>query len=524
MTALARIFAAAAAVSGGAVAINHSRLVAYALAHSEAWDGGRGDEAVALTVGVFGGGAVVMAIVALLALAGLVFGARSARSALWLLSVPGVVGLAAAVVATGVWLAVQPSGSEYLAYVVVPLAVPPVLALVAGTLLRSRSRSGAGGSASLPTSAHSHLTPTALSLTIAACVLLSAALAIALPTSTSAGSVPDHDPETLDEAVQMVRSLQQSGASNQRIGAWLSEVLDRRITNVNSLERMSIAGNWLRIFGESAADRAFGEWRDGNEDYDYRKSAAWAWANRLGQCNEHACTAYYILKRAGVAGDLRILVAPNHEFVVWGMSPGAIADDPTTWGDDACVVDGWLGKATTAHGALTGTYYKGGGSRVLDDATRKYDQPLVGQGTASANGAPAEAPSVRYEGRLAVRDAPPLPVYRLSGSDVELVVAGDTVAVTIAFTLVAVVKWDGDDHLCTATMYRKYTGTGTATNPLRVKLTLVDASDELEGPDCQGVAPMRVQSQPLIGRFSADGTFVGAIRRAWRVTATARSE
>lgn len=116
--------------------------------------------------------------------------------------------------------------------------------------------------------------------------------------------------------------MRAAGATDDFVARWLSNLLDRRITNVNSLERMSIPENWLSIFGESAGDKAFDEWRDRN-DFDHANTAAWASENRLGQCSEHVSTAYAILRRAGVTGNVCILTAPNHEFGVWGMRLGA---------------------------------------------------------------------------------------------------------------------------------------------------------------------------------------------------------
>lgn len=55
---------------------------------------------------------------------------------------------------------------------------------------------------------------------------------------------------------------------------------------------------------------------------------------------------------------------------------------------------------------------------------------------------------------------------------------------------------------------------------ISVPLTLVDASDELEGPECEGVQVPRIQSQTLDGTFLDDGTFKGNIRSAWTITAS----
>jgi hypothetical protein len=196
------------------------------------------------------------------------------------------------------------------------------------------------------------------------------------PAEASASALPERDPQTLDEAVQMVRSLEQQGVHRSAISTWLSEVLDRRVTNINSLERMTIPANWLSVFGESAEDKAFREWRD-RADFDYRNTAEWTWENRIGQCSEHANTAYYILKQAGVAGNVRILGAPGHEVAVWGIADGADPNDPSSWGTEAWVVDGWLGQALSPAEVQDNKYFKGGTTgdeRPIHDQTTSFDR------------------------------------------------------------------------------------------------------------------------------------------------------
>ncbi len=140
-------------------------------------------------------------------------------------------------------------------------------------------------------------------------------------------------------------------------------------------------------------------------------------------------------------------------------------------------------------------------------------------GTPGASAAEADTEQARYEGTLSVLNKP-VPVYALDSSRVEIEVTGDTVSVTVEFVLIAVLKWDGDTDLCTATMYRLYRGQGRMGNPVSVELKLVDYANELEGPDCEGVQVPVVQSQTLQGTFSDNGTFKGNIRSAWTVTAS----
>lgn len=216
-------------------------------------------------------------------------------------------------------------------------------------------------------------------------------LAVFCALATPAAAIADTlrpDPKTLDQAVQDVRELEKAGVSRAQIAAWLTGVLDRRVVNVNSFERMSIGGNWLSIFGESSADKAFGEWRDRN-DFDYRNTAEWTWEHGLGQCSEQASTAYYILRQAGVSGNVRILTAPGHEIAVWGMADGANPNDPTTWGDEAWVVDGWLGKTLSPAEAQDNPYIKGAGSgeeRTIIDSTNSFDPDSAAWTTTGSNG------------------------------------------------------------------------------------------------------------------------------------------
>jgi hypothetical protein len=128
------------------------------------------------------------------------------------------------------------------------------------------------------------------------------------------------------------------------------------------------------------------------------------------------------------------------------------------------------------------------------------------------------AEQLRYTGKVSVLKKP-VPVYGLDSSRVEIVVAGDTVSVTVEFVLVAVVRWDGDTDLCTATMHRLYRGQGRMGDSISVGLRLVDSSDKLEGPDCEGIQVPKVQNQTLKGAFLENGTFKGSIRNAWAITA-----
>lgn len=175
------------------------------------------------------------------------------------------------------------------------------------------------------------------------------------------------------------------------IAHWVSQLLDERVVNINSPERMTIPANWLTAFGKSDEDKRFDEWRS-RSDFDYRNTAEWTWENGLGQCSEHANTAYYILREAGVQGNVRIFTAPGHEFTAWGMPAGADPNDPSTWGDNAWVVDGWLGNAFTPGEVQDSPYFKngaGGDPRPIVESTTSFD-PEAGAWEVTASGSSSD--------------------------------------------------------------------------------------------------------------------------------------
>ncbi len=190
------------------------------------------------------------------------------------------------------------------------------------------------------------------------------------------GDLPSTYPKTLDDAIEAVKLMKQDGRSRQEIASWLATTMDNRVVNINSMERMTLLENWIpRISSTSSSDAAFGAWRN-QANFDYESTAEWTWENRVGQCSEHAGTAYYILKRAGIEGNLRIFTAPGHEVAVWGIDSGADPNDPSTWGNEAWVVDGWLGKALNPGEVQENSYFKAGGSvdeRPIVESTTSFD-------------------------------------------------------------------------------------------------------------------------------------------------------
>jgi len=215
-------------------------------------------------------------------------------------------------------------------------------------------------------------------------ILLSLLLATASLLADVSGSAYADDPlppqpASLDEAVKAVQEMVKQGRSQEAIAQWVTRVADARITNMNSFERMSEWRNWVKalpafvVDPNKDPDKVFGDWRDRNI-FDYAETAKWVWDNRVGQCSENAALTYYILKTAGVPGNVRIYGAPNHEFTIWGVQEGANPNDPATWGPDARLVDSWLGKTLTPAEAAANKWISNGGQNVIADQTLPFDK------------------------------------------------------------------------------------------------------------------------------------------------------
>ena len=190
--------------------------------------------------------------------------------------------------------------------------------------------------------------------------------------------------ETLDDAVEHIKDMYSSGNYTRlEVARELSSIVDQRVRNANSVERMQDSRNWKPwMYGtdydpEVQLDRARGR----RNHFDYDKSAQWVWKSRFGACEECACLSYYILKQAGVDENVRIVSSSagssGHNFVVWGMKDGAKTNDPSTWGGTAYVVDGWQGQAYTNKQAAKNKYIGRDGKATLGDRTKAHDKEAV---------------------------------------------------------------------------------------------------------------------------------------------------
>ena len=113
-----------------------------------------------------------------------------------------------------------------------------------------------------------------------------------------------------------------------------------------------------------------------------------------------------MLKEAGVPGNLRIYTAPGHEITVWGLQEGADPNDPSTWGEEAFVVDPWLGKLLTAEEANANEYIGKNGENNIQDQTTAFDKEakaweVTGRGRSSARGGECFIATAAYETPLA---------------------------------------------------------------------------------------------------------------------------
>ena len=151
-------------------------------------------------------------------------------------------------------------------------------------------------------------------------------------------------PATLDDLVDSVRHFKEQRIPNRVLAEYLSGVIDRRITNLNSKEGTL----FILLPFLSAGSARFDAERDKLEfppGTEYEARARWAWNNGFGCCAETACIAYYVLKRAGI--PCRLIEQPGHAFVLVGLAPNAQVGDARTWGDDTYIVDGWFGSQTS---------------------------------------------------------------------------------------------------------------------------------------------------------------------------------
>lgn len=202
------------------------------------------------------------------------------------------------------------------------------------------------------------------------------------------------DPQSLNEMVAKVKDMQAQGKNRGEIAQFISGVVDRRLSSTN---RVSAAGGDSYGVFLPGPTEAFGgtpsEWSKRFETFTSQREsfglpggafarsepserANWAWNNGVGNCREAQAISYTILSRAGIPAHMVQSNAGNgHDFVVIGATPAANMGDPTTWGADAWVVDGWTGDALTAEQALKSPHHANGGKAEMSDRTGTLAHP-----------------------------------------------------------------------------------------------------------------------------------------------------
>ena len=189
-------------------------------------------------------------------------------------------------------------------------------------------------------------------------------------------AIDTSQPMTLDGAVAKVQDMRRGGASRAEISAWVTSVVDGRIQNANSPER--VFAHWkhvipLELAGRSDKDLAFNQWRkQGGAEQSYDVAAKWAWEHRYGQCAENTAVTYYILKTAGF-DDVRIINRPDHRFVLWGLEDEADPNNLRAYTERVFAVDGWQGRSLQGDDIIR-NYYTSPSYKRLVDATADFDR------------------------------------------------------------------------------------------------------------------------------------------------------
>ena len=179
----------------------------------------------------------------------------------------------------------------------------------------------------------------ALSVIIVCIILI-----VAFPISTARAD------DSLESAAGTVQIMVDEGRPLADIAKIVTKIVDKRVTNANSLERLTVWRNVLDFFPgvDNPKEKDLDDFR-AKGMLEYYEIGQWVWESQYGQCEECACLAYLILKMTDVSGNYRILTTTagnrGHAFVVLGMQDGADPNDPYTWGPNAYIIDGWTGKS-----------------------------------------------------------------------------------------------------------------------------------------------------------------------------------
>ena len=173
------------------------------------------------------------------------------------------------------------------------------------------------------------------------------------------------DENNLDEVVQKTKEMYEAGIDKRKIAEWVTKVVDDRVYCSNNSEAL-LRPIW------SAIQVTRVRWDDDKKG-EYHEAAPDAWDIGYGNCQENSAIAYYILKKAGVNENVRVLRTKSHSFCVWDLPPTAQTNDPETWGD-AMIVDPWWNGVLDGTEAETNGWFRNGDpkNRVSDD-TKEID-------------------------------------------------------------------------------------------------------------------------------------------------------
>lgn len=161
-----------------------------------------------------------------------------------------------------------------------------------------------------------------------------------------------NSPETsLGTIIKNTKKMYASGIDKKKIAQYINGEVDKRIKCTNNIELWEDPLNWGRLLVNR---KTYTDLESGS----YEDTANVAWTTGLGNCEENSTIVYYILKKAGVKEHVRILRTAKHSFTVWGIHPSAKTDKPLTWGEDAIVVDPWLGQDIEGKDVETNKWFK----------------------------------------------------------------------------------------------------------------------------------------------------------------------
>lgn len=173
---------------------------------------------------------------------------------------------------------------------------------------------------------------------------------------------------TLGSLIKQTRQMYQSGVDRKKIADFITKEVDKKIMCTNNSELFDSPLNWFRLLKVRTLTSDL-------ESGSYRDVANVAWTNGLGNCEENSTIVYYILKNAGVKEHVRILRSGSHSFTVWDVHPSADINDPLSWGENALVVDPWLGNVISKEEAQGHKYFKNNDPDVtLTDFTTYSDE------------------------------------------------------------------------------------------------------------------------------------------------------